>query len=176
MTENFKEVIKLMCLQFARDCGETPETKHNKIYYDNWFERFGEDYLKAIIKNSGNKKNIEQLSKVFTYPKKDIIEEQNKIEKFYDKQGNAKHYDSTRINSIIKFERIYGTIAVMTFCEISADKYRERIGKKDNQTVEQELLKISWYEAAAKYYFEKANSNENIEVDNYIKEDLPWKK
>ncbi len=96
------------------------------------------------------------------------------IEKFYDTSGNATHYNENRINAINKYERIYGTLAVMTFCEITADRYRERIGKKDNQSPEQELLKISWYEKAAKYYFNLLGTEKEIVVNNSIKIGLPW--
>lgn len=97
------------------------------------------------------------------------------IEKFYDNNGNASHYSANRLNSIIKFERIYGTLGVMIFCEITADRYRERLGKKDTQTLEQECLKISWYENAAKYYFSKLGTENEVIIDNYKKLDLPWK-
>lgn len=97
------------------------------------------------------------------------------IEKFYDKEGNASHYDSKRLNAIIKYERTYGTLGVMVFCEITADRYRERLGKKDNQSLEQEALKISWYEKAAEYYFKKLGTEEEIIIDNTKKGGLPWK-
>lgn len=92
----------------------------------------------------------------------------------YDNEGNASHYDENRVNSIVKYERVYGTLAVMTFCEINADKYRDRIGKKDN--IEQEVLKIKWYENAAKFYFDKLGTDEEIIINNKQKQNLPWKK
>jgi len=100
--------------------------------------------------------------------------EKSKIEKFYDSKGNASHYSATRLNGIIKYERNYGTLAVMTFCEITADRYRTRIGKKDNQSLEQEVLKIGWYERAAQYYFEKLGTDDEIVIDNRKKFNLPW--
>lgn len=98
----------------------------------------------------------------------------NKIEKFYDSKGNATHYAENRLNAINKYERVYGTLAVMTFCEITADRYRERIGKKDNQSLEQEVLKISWYENAARFYYNKIGTDQEIIVDNKVKSGLPW--
>lgn len=92
----------------------------------------------------------------------------------YDNEGNASHYDENRLNSIVKYERVYGTLAVMTFCEINADKYRDRIGKKDN--IEQEILKIKWYENAAKFYFYRLGTNKEIIINNKQKQNLPWKK
>lgn len=98
----------------------------------------------------------------------------SKIEKFYDGKGNATHYAQNRLNAINKYERVYGTLATMTFCEITAERYRERIGKKDNQSLEQEVLKISWYENAAKFYFEKLDTEDEIVVNNRVKQGLPW--
>lgn len=99
----------------------------------------------------------------------------NKIEKYYNEKGDASHYAENRLNAIVKYERVYGTLAIMTFCEITADRYRERIGKKDNQSPEQELLKIRWYEKAAKFYFNKLGTVDEIVIDNRVKLDLPWK-
>lgn len=93
----------------------------------------------------------------------------------YNEQGDAKHYDSDRLNTIIKMERIWGTKAVMTHCEITAFKYRERVGKKEGQPVELDLIKALWYEKAAAYYFEKIGKPEEIIIDNYSKQGLPWK-
>lgn len=96
------------------------------------------------------------------------------IENCYDSKGNGSHYMKNRLNSIEKFERIYGTEAVMVYCEITADKYRERMGKKKGQSIEQEALKISWYERASQYYFLKLNTEYEIKVDNRKKVELPF--
>ena len=103
----------------------------------------------------------------------------DKIEKNYDAKGNASHYNSERINAIHIFERTFGTLAVMHFCEINALKYRLRIGKKKNQSLEQEVLKAEWYENAAAYYYKKLHNNNIPGVDNQITVDikdhrLPW--
>lgn len=90
----------------------------------------------------------------------------------YNEKGDAAHYAENRLQSIVKFERTYGTLAVMTFCEINADKYRERLGKKD--AVDQELIKVKWYEDAAKFFFAKLGTAEEIVIDNRLKEPLPW--
>lgn len=97
------------------------------------------------------------------------------LDKNYSENGDARHYDQNRINAIVKFERTYGTIALMVYCEINADKYRERIGKKDGQSIEQDLVKMQWYEKAAKFYFDKLGTESEIVINNRIKEPLPWK-
>lgn len=92
----------------------------------------------------------------------------------YNEKGDAKHYEQNRLQSIVKFERTYGTLAVMTFCEISADKYRERLGLKPGQPLEQEALKIKWYTEAAKYFFSKLGTAAEIVIDNRKAFPLPW--
>jgi hypothetical protein len=92
---------------------------------------------------------------------------------YYDEKGNAAHYDSDRINSIVKLERVYGTKAVMLFCEMTAEKYRQRIGQKDDPSLE--ILKINWYKKAANHYFKKLNTESEIIINNDIKFGLPWK-
>lgn len=132
---------------------------------------------KIVDFDSRNLKELRTLaSRMYKHLGIDSKENLNMIEGSYDKDGNAKHYDSQRLNSIIKFERTYGTLAVMTFCEINADKYRERIGKKKDQPIEQELLKIQWYEKAAAFYYNNILGTKlEIIIDNYKKNDLPWK-
>ena len=93
-------------------------------------------------------------------------------DKQYDELGNADHYSKDRINTIRILEKTFGTIATLYFCEMSALKYRLRVGKKESQNIEQELIKAAWYERAAKYYHEKLQtSNYCIGVDEL--EDLP---
>ena len=100
-----------------------------------------------------------------------------KIDKAYNKDGDAKHYDSERINVMVHMEKIWGTMATMIFCEMNAFKYRSRIGKKEGQSPEQELLKIHWYEQAAKFYQNKMINGEDIPgLNPLVKHSLPWKK
>jgi hypothetical protein len=65
----------------------------------------------------------------------------------YDQAGNASHYDN-RINTLVLIERTWGTYEAMVFCEITAFKYRARIGRKDDPALE--LTKLKWYETQAK--------------------------
>lgn len=102
------------------------------------------------------------------------------IEENYDKKGNATHYDSERINANNIFEYTYGTLAIMYFCEINVLKYRMRIGKKTSQSLEQEILKIKWYEKAAAFYFNKIKDGDTIHGIDKINDilitehRLPW--
>lgn len=59
---------------------------------------------------------------------------------------NPPHYKNKSIETIEKMRRIWGDEATATHCDMCAFKYRDRIGDKPNQPVEQELAKIKWYE------------------------------
>lgn len=94
----------------------------------------------------------------------------------YDSKGNAAHYTVNRIDTFTVYERTFGTLACMLFCEMTAMKYRMRVGHKD-QPIEQEIKKIKWYEKAARHYKNKLDTedeiiiNHNQEIDyisNYI--------
>ena len=83
-------------------------------------------------------------------------------QEMYDDKGNAKHYDTDRINDIVKMERIWGTKHTMIWCEITAFKYRMRIGKKVGQSMEQEIIKTSWYERMALHLKTKLGTKKEI--------------
>ncbi len=97
-----------------------------------------------------------------------------KLQEGYSKNGNATHYEQKRIKAINKYERIYGTLGVMVFCEITANRYRDRLGHKAGQPIEQELVKARWYENAAAFYFKRLGTSQEVKVDNHKKEGYPW--
>jgi hypothetical protein len=74
----------------------------------------------------------------------------------YDKNGNAKHYQG-RIEVIDMMERIWGTEATMIHCEMTAFKYRMRMGKKSSETVSQDTVKAIWYDNKARELEDKLN-------------------
>ncbi len=70
----------------------------------------------------------------------------------YDEKGNAKHYQQNRegFGPIDMMIKIWGMEATRDYCEMTAFKYRLRIGHKVGQPIEQELIKAGWYERKAK--------------------------
>jgi hypothetical protein len=86
----------------------------------------------------------------------------------YDSQGNAKHYTDQRLNSLVMIERTWGTYEAMVFCEITAFKYRYRLGKKPGQPLDQELIKSSWYEKKAKEMQAKIGTDEEIKHEREV--------
>jgi hypothetical protein len=60
---------------------------------------------------------------------------------------NPPHYKNKPIETIEKMRRIWGDEMTSIYCDMTAFKYRERIGDKPGQPLEQEIKKIKWYES-----------------------------
>lgn len=63
------------------------------------------------------------------------------------------HYDGTKC--IENMKAMFGAEAVKDFCRCNAYKYRYRAGRKDGNSVEQDIAKAEWYE---KYLSEMENN------------------
>jgi hypothetical protein len=63
---------------------------------------------------------------------------------------NPDHYKGYSVEVIDMMVAIWGEEAVAKHCEINAFKYRMRLGKKDNNSIEQEMNKEKWYLDKAK--------------------------
>ena len=66
------------------------------------------------------------------------------ISKTYDEVG-APHYRQQPIEAIEVIRRVYGEAAAAQWCEITAFKYRLRLGHKPTTTMENDLKKEKWY-------------------------------
>ena len=63
---------------------------------------------------------------------------------------NPDHYKQSGKEVIEMMVDIWGKEAVATHCEITAFKYRMRLGLKPDQPIERDIEKAKWYEAKAK--------------------------
>ena len=63
---------------------------------------------------------------------------------------NPDHYKKGSKEVIDMMVAIWGKEYVSIHCEITAFKYRMRLGHKPEQTAVKELLKAKWYEEKAK--------------------------
>ena len=63
---------------------------------------------------------------------------------------NPNHYKQGSKEVIDMMVAIWGKEYVSVHCEITAFKYRMRLGHKPGQTSAKELLKAHWYEKKAK--------------------------
>ena len=68
----------------------------------------------------------------------------------YEMVNHPSHYNSSSIETIEKMRRIWGNENTALWCEMTAFKYRDRIGNKPDNSNDQEVGKIKWYEAKAK--------------------------
>lgn len=68
----------------------------------------------------------------------------------YEHVNHPKHYNYYSVEVIDMMEAIYGTEATITFCEMTAFKYRMRVGTKSDNSIEQDLQKERWYLNKAK--------------------------
>ena len=63
---------------------------------------------------------------------------------------NPEHYKQSGKEVIDMMIDIWGKEAVATHCEITAFKYRMRLGLKPEQPIERDIEKAKWYEEKAK--------------------------
>lgn len=79
------------------------------------------------------------------------------------KKENEKKYDYINPSHYVQedgrqtWERMldmWTTEQVALWCEMTAFKYKERIGKKPNESSDREMKKIQWYENKAKELYE----------------------
>lgn len=64
--------------------------------------------------------------------------------------NHPSHYNNYSIEVIEMFRRIFGDEMTAKWCEMTALKYRMRMGTKENNPIEQDLAKEKWYLDKAK--------------------------
>ena len=58
---------------------------------------------------------------------------------------NPSHYKGYSFETIEMMVAIYGAEKVATYCECNAFKYRMRMGKKQGESITDDLAKEKWY-------------------------------
>jgi len=81
----------------------------------------------------------------------------------YEYVNHPNHYNKYDIETIDMMEKIWGTEATALWCEMTAFKYRMRLGEKPENTLQQDLNKENWYLNKSKYLKSKLNNN----TENY---------
>lgn len=64
--------------------------------------------------------------------------------------NHTRHYNNYSVEVIEMFRRIYGDRKTADWCEMTALKYRMRMGTKKDNPIQQDLDKEQWYLAKAK--------------------------
>lgn len=81
--------------------------------------------------------------------------ESEKSKKEYEYVNHPDHYNRYPMEVIEMFEKLYGGDATAKWCEMTALKYRLRMGLKPGQDCKQDLEKEQWYLNKAKELYEK---------------------
>lgn len=63
----------------------------------------------------------------------------------YEWVANPKHYNNYDVEVIDMIEKIWGTYLASIWCQITAFKYRMRMGTKPDNDFSQDLKKELWY-------------------------------
>ena len=90
----------------------------------------------------------------------------------YEEDGTAHHYQTELIETIEKIERVYGTLSCILFCEMNKMRYRDRLGNKEGESPERDLIKIQWYDKKSKELQNKSSIEDIICVPNSLKRKL----
>lgn len=70
----------------------------------------------------------------------------------YEEVNSPKHYNNYSVEVIEMMVRIYGYEATALFCEMTAFKYRMRMGTKPGADIQTDLEKEDWYLKMANVY------------------------
>ena len=101
----------------------------------------------CIHKPQPEKKDSDRVEKLA----EDVRKAQEKADNTkYEMVNHPKHYNEYDIEVIEMMERIWGLEATILFCQMNAFKYRQRMGLKPGQPIEQDLDKEKWYLKKAK--------------------------
>lgn len=68
----------------------------------------------------------------------------------YEHVDHPSHYNNYSVEVIEMMRCIYGAEATALWCEMTAFKYRMRLGNKPDNPVDQDLAKERWYLDMAK--------------------------
>lgn len=68
----------------------------------------------------------------------------------YEHVEHPQHYNAYTVECIEMMRRIWGNERTAQWCEMTAYKYRMRVGMKPDNSIEQDLAKEQWYLSMAK--------------------------
>lgn len=88
--------------------------------------------------------------------------------KDYEQVNHPEHYNQYSVEAIDMIEKVYGLYLAWKWCEITAFKYRLRMGTKPGNELAQDLEKEKWYLNKAKELKERymENKNNTWDVEN----------
>ena len=87
--------------------------------------------------------------------------QESKNEETYEMVNHPSHYNKYDIEVIEMMRRIWGDDATALWCEMTAFKYRMRLGEKPENPIEQDLKKEKWYLEKSKSIKTAASDSHN---------------
>ena len=115
----------------------------NKVGDIGYVANFEDDLYRVQVVGRENYSNWQRAQEM------ELLESVEDIATEYD-HINPDHYKTGSVEVFDMMVSIYGVEKAKVFCELNAFKYRMRLGSKPNNSVEQELEKIKWYESKLK--------------------------
>lgn len=131
-----------------KDCSTIEKEPENKLIVDKECEAYTEENKLIIDKEP----EVAYTKPIKYYTEENYMKDMAKIikDKEYEMVNHPSHYNNSSIETIEKMIRIWGKEQTAMWCEMTAFKYRERIGSKPDNSLEQEMGKIRWYELKAR--------------------------
>lgn len=116
-----------------------------ELEVNEWYAHINDNDIENLAKDIMEKNNkIEPVDMTL-----DITKDKEKLET-YNFVDHPTHYNTYDIEVIEMMRRIWGDEKVADWCEITAFKYRMRVGSKPDNPIKQDLEKEQWYIAKAK--------------------------
>lgn len=116
-----------------------------ELELDEWYAHINDNDIENLAEDIMEKNNkIEPVDMTL-----DITKDKEKLET-YNFVDHPTHYNTYDIEVIEMMRRIWGDEKVADWCEITAFKYRMRVGSKPDNPIKQDLEKEQWYIAKAK--------------------------
>ena len=106
----------------------------------NITQKVDELFPTSIFKDVADEMYKEKVEKV-----NKTLEEVDKSMDKYEMVNHPKHYNNYDKEVIDMIEDIWGTYLAAIWCEITAFKYRMRMGTKPDNDIYQDIKKEKWY-------------------------------
>lgn len=132
--------LESMVQQSGVEIGLNHIPTNSREYYKQWFLALIEQYQKENpIEETTNYEHVEHQE-----ISRDMLLSN------YEHVNSPTHYNTYSVETIDMMVRVFGKEKVADFCEITAFKYRMRMGTKPDNSIEQDLKKEQWYLNKAK--------------------------
>lgn len=153
-TKDFKEWYR----KFNPKCGDLLESENFIVEFYHFLGDDYESFLGELVecKSGGKIEGINTFTTEYfrTMSKDKITEKLDKLNNLDQKENydfvNPEHYKQGSMEVIDMMKLLWGTEALILHCEMTAFKYRMRLGRKPDQPTDRDLQKALWYQEKAK--------------------------